>query len=77
MKTKVIKSKFEDQEDTRTMSDEDAATDASTDAAPPPPRLTGAQQQPLAGWSLHLPPALPVVLPPALGAWALQARRGW
>ncbi len=77
IKSKVIKSKFEDQEDTRTTSDEDATTDATTDAAPPPPCLTGEQQQQLTGWSLHLPPALPVVLPPAPGAWALQAHRGW
>ncbi len=76
MKTKVIQRKFEDQEDTRTTSDEEAAADAATNAAPPPPRLTGEQQPPLAGWSLYLPPALPVVLPPALGAWALQVRRG-
>jgi hypothetical protein len=32
MKTKVIKRKFEDQEDTRTMQDEDAAADAAADA---------------------------------------------
>jgi hypothetical protein len=77
MKTKVIKCKFEDQEDTGTTSDEDAAADAATDAAPQPPHLMGEQQPPLAGWSLHLPPALPVVLPPAMGAWALQPHRGW
>jgi hypothetical protein len=78
MKTKVIKSKFKDQEDTRTTEHEDATTDTTTNAAPQPHRLTeAAQQQQLAGWSLHLPPALPVVLPPALWAWALPARRGW
>jgi hypothetical protein len=45
----------------------------------PPPRLTGAQQPQQVGWSLHRPPALPVVLPPALGAWMLRAsgRLGW
>ena len=71
MKTKVIKRKFEDQEDTGTTLDEDAAAaaDAVTPATPP----HGAQQPPPAGWSLHWPPALPVVLPPALGAWALRA----
>ncbi len=41
--------------------------------SPPPSRLTGEQQLQPAGLSLHRPPALPVVLPPALGAWALQA----
>ncbi len=66
MKTKGIKFKFEDQEDTRITLDEDAAADAAAG-------LTGAQQPPPAGWSLYWPPALPVVLPPALGAWALRA----
>jgi hypothetical protein len=68
MKTKVIQHKFEDQEDTRTTLDEEAAAYSATNAAPPPPSLTGAQQPQLAGWNLHLPPALPEVLPPALGA---------
>ena len=35
MKTKVIKHKFEDQEDTRTTQDEDAAADAAADAVTP------------------------------------------
>ncbi len=35
MKTKVIKRKFEDQEDTRTTPDEDADADAAADAATP------------------------------------------
>ncbi len=35
MKTKIIKGKFEDQEDTRTTQDEDAATDAAANAIPP------------------------------------------
>ncbi len=69
MKTKVIKRKFEDQEDTGTTRDEDAAANAA-------PHLTGELQQQQAGWSLHLPPALPVVLSPVLGAWALRAS-GW
>ncbi len=71
MKTKIIKRKFEDQEDTM-------GTPPPTPKlmpSPPPPRLTGVQQPQQAGWSLHLPPALPVVLPPALGAWALRASR--
>ncbi len=35
MKTKIIKHKFEDQEDTRTTPDEDAATNAAADAVTP------------------------------------------
>ena len=35
MKTKVIKRKFKDQEDTRTTPDEDAAADAAADAVTP------------------------------------------
>ncbi len=35
MKTEIIKRKFEDQEDTRTTPDEDAATDAAADAVTP------------------------------------------
>ena len=35
MKTKVIKRKFEDQEDTGTTPDEDAAADAAADAVTP------------------------------------------
>jgi hypothetical protein len=35
MKTKVIKRKFEDQEDTRTTQDEDAAADAAANAVIP------------------------------------------
>ncbi len=62
MKTKVIKHKFESQEDTRTTPDEDAAADADANAVTPAtPPYGGAA-------------ALLVVLPPALGAWALRAR---
>ncbi len=35
MKTKIIKCKFEDQEDTRTTPDEDAAANAAADAVNP------------------------------------------
>ncbi len=35
MKTKIIKRKFEDQEDTRTTPDEDATADAAADAVNP------------------------------------------
>ncbi len=69
MKTKIIQRKFEDQEDTMRTPPQTPPPMQS----PPPPCLTGEQQQQQAGLSLHRPPALPVVLPPALGAWALQA----
>ncbi len=65
----IIQHKFEDQED-------EMRTPPQTQPpmqSPPPPRLTGEQQQQPAGLSLHRAPALPVVLPPALGAWALRA----
>jgi hypothetical protein len=75
MKTKIIKRKFEDQENTRTTPDEDAAADAAADAVNPstPPhggRSSRSRHCP-AGWSLYRP-----VLPPALRAWALRAS-GW
>ncbi len=35
VKTKVVKHKFRDQEDTRTLPDEDSATDAAADAVNP------------------------------------------
>ncbi len=67
MKTKVIKRKFEDQEDTGTTPDEDAAADAAADAVTPatPPHwgaaaAAGRVEPPLA-------PSTAVVLPPGHG----------
>jgi hypothetical protein len=78
MKTKVIQRKFEDQdsEDTRTMPDEDAAADAAADAVIPATQPNGGAAAAASRVKPHWPPALPIVLPPALGARAhrLQAR---
>jgi hypothetical protein len=78
-KTKVVKHKFKDQEDTRLILEPEQHSRRTLQQMqmltppPPPPSSTGALQQLPAGWSLHRPPALPVVLPPALGARA----SGW
>ncbi len=56
-KTKVVKRKLEDQEDTGTTPDKDAAAESALTPPPtpppPPPRRTGVLQPPQAGWSLH------------------------
>jgi len=79
MKTKIIKSKFEDQEDTR-MLDEDTATDATADAVTPstPPHGGAAA----AAGRVEPPQAPstasgPAPSPGGMGPWVLQVRRGW
>jgi hypothetical protein len=67
--TKVVKRKFEDQEDTRTTHDEDAAVDASAATATPATLPHGVAA---AGGGGVVPPALPVALPPAQGARELR-----
>jgi hypothetical protein len=70
MKTKVmIKHKFEDQEDTITTQDKDAAADAAADAVIPATQPHGGAAAAVG----RVERPLPVVLPPALGARALQA----
>jgi hypothetical protein len=66
----VVKLKFEDQEDTTTTL---PPTQQPT-PPPPPPSRTVAWQPQQAGWSLQLCRALPVALPPALGARASGSR---
>jgi hypothetical protein len=72
-KTKVVKCKLEDQEDTRTTQDKDAAADATADAATSATPLHRGTASAASGLEAPQAPALPVSLPPALRARALQA----